>query len=321
MDREGRGTNTSTDSPPNCIDTPRGAHRRIGISPRRLAERTKVDIAERPTPDLTTEAVLVAHAELETARHLVRSLSVRVRARVRSSTRFPACALDGKARVVASEKTRQETDSANSSLLSLRGRSRTRNEHFAALTRRRDTCRRRTRNWSVAPDCARRRRAGDDFDDCGAPTPCDRTAGTGTIIFDRRGAFFHRIFSNHIALSKPKSRIFSFSLIANHARRPHQRHSSERARMSDSYHHVVKGGLKLKGGGGLPTAGGVKKKKKKKKHKEVRPRATASTPHRRRDRRGRSARNLPPPCLTRPRPRPPRPTEGERGGGPRARRR
>jgi hypothetical protein len=39
--------------------------------------------------------------------------------------------------------------------------------------------------------------------------------------------------------------------------------------MSDSYHHVVKGGLKLKGGGGLPTAGGVKKKKKKK-HKEVR---------------------------------------------------
>ena len=42
-----------------------------------------------------------------------------------------------------------------------------------------------------------------------------------------------------------------------------------RARMSDSYQHVVKGGLKLKGGGGLPTAGGVKKKKKKK-HKEVR---------------------------------------------------
>lgn len=39
--------------------------------------------------------------------------------------------------------------------------------------------------------------------------------------------------------------------------------------MSGSYQHVVKSGLKLKGGGGLPTAGGVKKKKKKK-HKEVR---------------------------------------------------
>ena len=38
---------------------------------------------------------------------------------------------------------------------------------------------------------------------------------------------------------------------------------------SESYQHVVKGGLKLKGGGGLPTAGGVKKKKKKK-DKEVR---------------------------------------------------
>ena len=33
---------------------------------------------------------------------------------------------------------------------------------------------------------------------------------------------------------------------------------------SESYQHVVKGGLKFKGGGGLPTAGGVKKKKKKK---------------------------------------------------------
>ena len=32
---------------------------------------------------------------------------------------------------------------------------------------------------------------------------------------------------------------------------------------SESYQHVVKGGLKFKGGGGLPTAGGVKKKKKK----------------------------------------------------------
>ena len=39
--------------------------------------------------------------------------------------------------------------------------------------------------------------------------------------------------------------------------------------MSESYQHVVKGGLKLKGG--VPAAGGVKKKKKKKdKHKEVR---------------------------------------------------
>lgn len=148
----------------------RGAHGRIGISPRRPSERTEVDIAERPAPDLTTEAVLVADTELETARHLARSLSVRVRARVRSSTRFPACALDGKARVVASEKKRQETDSANSSLLSLRGRSRTRNERFAALTRRRDTYRRRTRNWSVAPDCAERKRAGDDFDDFGQST-------------------------------------------------------------------------------------------------------------------------------------------------------
>jgi protein FAM32A len=39
--------------------------------------------------------------------------------------------------------------------------------------------------------------------------------------------------------------------------------------MSESYKHVVKGGLKLKGGAGLPTAGGVKKKKKKKKDKEL----------------------------------------------------
>ena len=42
--------------------------------------------------------------------------------------------------------------------------------------------------------------------------------------------------------------------------------------MSDSYQHVVRGGLKLKGGGGLPVAGGVGKKKKKKskgKDKEV----------------------------------------------------
>lgn len=39
--------------------------------------------------------------------------------------------------------------------------------------------------------------------------------------------------------------------------------------MSESYQHVVKGGLKLKGG--VPAAGGVKKKKKKRdKHKEVR---------------------------------------------------
>ena len=39
--------------------------------------------------------------------------------------------------------------------------------------------------------------------------------------------------------------------------------------MSESYQHVVKGGLKLKGG--VPAAGGVKKKKKKKdKHKDVR---------------------------------------------------
>mmetsp|Transcript_4387 Transcript_4387/g.6862 ORF Transcript_4387/g.6862 Transcript_4387/m.6862 type:complete len:127 (-) Transcript_4387:66-446(-) len=34
--------------------------------------------------------------------------------------------------------------------------------------------------------------------------------------------------------------------------------------MSESYQHVVKGGLKLKGGAGLPAAGGVGKKKKKK---------------------------------------------------------
>ena len=39
-------------------------------------------------------------------------------------------------------------------------------------------------------------------------------------------------------------------------------HSITRARMSESYQHVVKGGLKLKGG--VPAAGGVKKKKKKK---------------------------------------------------------
>lgn len=46
-------------------------------------------------------------------------------------------------------------------------------------------------------------------------------------------------------------------------------HSITRARMSESYQHVVKGGLKLKGG--VPAAGGVKKKKKKKdKHKDVR---------------------------------------------------
>jgi hypothetical protein len=39
--------------------------------------------------------------------------------------------------------------------------------------------------------------------------------------------------------------------------------------MSESYQHVVKGGLKLKGG--VPTSGGVKKKKKKKdKVKDVR---------------------------------------------------
>ena len=39
--------------------------------------------------------------------------------------------------------------------------------------------------------------------------------------------------------------------------------------MSESYQHVVKGGLKLKGG--VPAAGGVKKKKKKKdKQKDVR---------------------------------------------------
>ena len=51
-------------------------------------------------------------------------------------------------------------------------------------------------------------------------------------------------------------------------------HRRERAliharEMSESYQHVVKGGLKLKGG--VPAAGGVKKKKKKKdKHKDVR---------------------------------------------------
>lgn len=38
--------------------------------------------------------------------------------------------------------------------------------------------------------------------------------------------------------------------------------------MSESYQHVVKGGLKLKGG--VSAAGGVKKKKKRDKHKEVR---------------------------------------------------
>ena len=32
---------------------------------------------------------------------------------------------------------------------------------------------------------------------------------------------------------------------------------------SESYQHVVKGGLKFKGGGGLPTAGGVKRRRKR----------------------------------------------------------
>ena len=76
---------------------------------------------------------------------------------------------------------------------------------------------------------------------------------------------------------------------------------------SESYQHVVKGGLKFKGGGGLPTAGGVKKKKKKDK----------------------KVRSTPAPLAGSPRPslrkfhlsRPPRPARAERRGeAPRARR-
>ena len=48
---------------------------------------------------------------------------------------------------------------------------------------------------------------------------------------------------------------------------------------SESYQHVVKGGLKFKGGGGLPTAGGVKKKKKKDKKVRSTPAPLAALAH------------------------------------------
>jgi|TARA_B110000967_G_scaffold127993_1_gene130771 hypothetical protein len=50
--------------------------------------------------------------------------------------------------------------------------------------------------------------------------------------------------------------------------------------MSESYQHVVKGGLKLKGG--VPGPGGVKKKKKKDKHEDVSPPRHTSFARRRR---------------------------------------
>jgi hypothetical protein len=59
---------------------------------------------------------------------------------------------------------------------------------------------------------------------------------------------------------------FSIDVSPTHRRERALNHARE---MSESYQHVVKGGLKLKGG--VPAAGGVKKKKKKKdKHKDVR---------------------------------------------------
>ena len=58
----------------------------------------------------------------------------------------------------------------------------------------------------------------------------------------------------------------SIDVSPTHRRERALNHARE---MSESYQHVVKGGLKLKGG--VPAAGGVKKKKKKKdKHKDVR---------------------------------------------------
>mgnify|MGYP001959198174 CR=1 FL=1 len=74
---------------------------------------------------------------------------------------------------------------------------------------------------------------------------------------------------------------------------------------SESYQHVVKGGLKLKGGGGLPAAGGVKKKKKKDKKVRSTPAPLAALAH-------------PSGNFTS---RPPRPARAERRGkAPRARR-
>lgn len=76
---------------------------------------------------------------------------------------------------------------------------------------------------------------------------------------------------------------------------------------SESYQHVVKGGLKFKGGGGLPTAGGVKKKKKKDKKVRSTPAPLGGCPRQ-------SLRKSHPPS-------PPRPARAERRGeAPRARR-